>query len=74
MTTTGQGLFGLEEIRAVLLFTGRTPFTNAGMMGHIIVIQPTVTVVAEEGFANESAEGITPIVEFTFFDEVNDFI
>ena len=46
----------------------------AGMISHIVVIEPTVTVVAEVGFADEPFEGITPIVVFTLFDETNDLV
>ena len=44
------------------------------MMGHIVVIKPLIAFVAEVGLAEESSEGIAPIVVFTLFDETNDLV
>ena len=44
------------------------------MMGHINMIKPTVTVIAEVGSAEESTKGIAAVVVFTLFDETNDLV
>ena len=41
-------------------------------MGHIVVIETTVTVIAELGSAEESTKGIAAIVVILFLDETND--
>ena len=51
---------------------GGAPFTIAGVMGHIVVIETTVTVIAEVGSAEESTKGIAAMVVIVFLDETND--
>ena len=67
-----QWLFGFNEIGAVFASAGGAPFTIAGMLGHIVVIEPTVTVIAEVGSAEESTKEIAAIVVIVFLDETND--
>ena len=38
------------------------------------MIKSSITFVAEVGFAEESSEGITPIIVFTLFDETDDLV
>ena len=70
--TVSQGSFGFDVIGAVFSFTGRTPFTLAWMLSHIVVIEPSIAFVAEIGLAEESAEGIAPVVMVIFLDESDD--
>ena len=70
--TVSQGSFGFDEIGTVFSFTGRTPFTLAGMMLEVVVIESTIAFVAEIGLAEESAEGIASVVMVIFLDESDD--
>jgi len=51
-----QGLFGSNEVGAAFAFAGGAPFTVAWMMFNVIVIVPSITIVAEVGFVEESFE------------------
>ena len=70
--TVSQGSFSFDEIGTVFSFTGGTPFTLAGMMDHIVMIEPSIAFVAEIGLAEESFEGIASIVMVIFLDESDD--
>jgi len=50
------GLFGSNEVGAAFTFTGGAPFTVAGMIFKVIVIVPSITIVAEVGFVEETFE------------------
>ena len=67
--TTGQGSFGFHEIGTVLSFTGGTPFAVTGMILVIVVVESSVTLVAEVGSVKEPLEGITSVVMFVFLDQ-----
>ena len=43
-------------------------------MGHIVVVEPFVTLVAEVRPAEEPREGIATVVMVVFFDETNDLV
>ena len=45
-----------------------------GMVREVVVIESFVAFVAEVGFAEESSEGIAPIIMFTLFDETDDLV
>ena len=60
------GLFGCEEVIAVFAFAGRAPFTDAWMMFKVIVIEPTITIIAEIRF--------TPVIMVPIFDETYDLV
>ena len=49
-------------------------FIVTAMMGHIVLIKPTATVIAEVGSAEESTKGIAAVVVFTLVDETNDLV
>ena len=72
--TSWEGSLGFGEIGTVSSFARRTPFAAAGVMGHIVVIESFVTLVAEVGFVDEPIEGIAPVIVFTLFDETNDLV
>ena len=55
-----QGSLGFDEIGAALASTGGAPFTNARMIGHIMVIKTSIAFVAKVGFAEESIEELHP--------------
>ena len=65
-------LFGLDEIGAILAFTGETAFTHAGMTIVVVGIEPFVAVV-ELRLVEKSAEGAASIV-MAVFDESVDLI
>ena len=58
-----------HEIGTVLSFTGGTPFAVTGMILVIVVVESSVTLVAEVGSVKEPLEGITPVVMFVFLDQ-----
>ena len=61
-------------IIAIVAFTGGTPFTVAGMMIDIVVIEPAITLVAVVRLVVESLVGITSIVVIDGFEESNDLV
>ena len=54
--------------------TGGAPFTLAGMISHIFVIEILIAFIAKVRFVKESAVGIAPVVVLTLFDETNGFV
>ena len=68
------GLFGCEEVVAVFAFAGRAPFTGAWMMLKVVVIEPTITIVAEIRIVQETFEGITSVVMVPIFDKTYDLV
>ena len=56
------GLFGSEEVLAVFAFAGWAPFTDAWMMFDVIVIVPSIAIVAEVRIIQEAFEGIASVV------------
>jgi len=68
------GLFGCEEVVAVFAFAGRAPFTSGWMMFKVVVIVPSITIVAEIRIIQKTFEGIAPVIMFTLFDESYDLV
>ena len=66
--TVRQGSFGQSTA------TGGAPFTLAGMISHIFVIETLIAFIAKVRFVKESAVGIASVVVLTLFDETNDFV
>jgi len=66
------GLFGSQEVRAILTFTRTTPFPIARMMFEVIVVVPLIAVVAEIRGRQEPVEGFASIVMVVGFDEAYD--
>ena len=68
------GLFDCEEVVAVFAFAGRAPFTDAWMMFEVVVIVPSIAIVAEVRTIQEAFEGITSVVMVSLFDETYDLV
>ena len=68
------GLFGGEEVVAVFAFAGRAPFADAWMMFEVVVIVPSIAIVAEVRTIQEAFEGITSVVMVSLFDETYDLV
>ena len=69
-----QRLLESRVIVAIVAFTGGTPFTLAGMMMDVVVIETAIALVAEIGLVEESLVGIAPVVVFTLFEEPYDLV
>lgn len=55
-------LFGLQEIGAILQSATATPFAFAGVLSVGLVFVPRIDVMAIIGLAEETTEGIAPIL------------
>jgi len=67
-----QGLFESLVIVAIVAFTGGTPFSLAGMMMDVVVIETAITLVTEIRLFEEPFVGIAAVIVFTVFEEPYD--